>query len=171
MHELSIVYELYRTVTQLAAEAGCTGWKRCACKSGSCPVWRARTCGSAGMLWCEIRRFVLPGWSWSTCRLLPCVRIVPACMLIWPVPALAPVAVATIISFCPAANFSSTGSRGIKNQPTTVRLFAQSSAFICFFELTVGGVEPDHAWTAGEKMTRTGVPERQYFAANLQIGK
>lgn len=122
------------------------------------------------MLWCEIRRFVLPGWSWSTCRLLPCVRIVPACMLIWPVPALAPVAVATIISFCPAANFSSTGSRGIKNQPTTVRLFAQSSAFICFFELTVGGVEPDHAWTAGEKMTRTGVPERQYFI-NRQIKK
>lgn len=131
MHELSIVYELYRTVTQLAAEAGCTGWKRCACKWGSCPVWRVRTCGSAGMLWCEIRRFVLPGWSWSTCRLLPCVRIVPTCMLIWPVPALAPVAVATIISFCPAANSSSTGSRGIKNQPTTVRLFAQSSAPVC----------------------------------------
>ena len=83
------------------------------------------------MLWCEIRRFVLPGWSWSTCRLLPCVRIVPACMLIWPVPALAPVAVATIILFCPAANFSSTGSRGIKNQPTAVRLFAQSSAPVC----------------------------------------
>ena len=118
MHELSIVYELYRTVTQLAAEAGLHR------------VEAVRTCGSAGMLWCEIRRFVLPDWSWSTCRLLPCVRIVPACMPIWPVPALAPVAVATIISFCPAANSSSTGSRGIKNQPTTVRLFAQSSASV-----------------------------------------
>ena len=117
MHELSIVYELYRTVTQLAAEAGLHR------------VEAVRL--QVGELWCEIRRFVLPGWSWSTCRLLPCVRIVPACMLIWPVPALAPVAVAMIISFCPAANSSSTGSRGIKNQPTTVRLFAQSSAPVC----------------------------------------
>ena len=130
MHELSIVYELYRTVTQLAAEAGLHRVEAVRLQV-SCPVWRVRTCGSAGMLWCEIRRFVLPGWSWSTCRLLPCVRIVPACMLIWPVPALAPVAVATIISFCPAANSSSTGSRGIKNQPTIVRLFAQSSAPVC----------------------------------------
>jgi len=36
-----------------------------------------------------------------------------------------------------------------------------------FFEWTVGGVEADHAWTAGEKMILTGVPEQQYFAANL----
>ncbi len=131
MHELSIVYELYRTVTQLAAEAGLHRVEAVRLQVGELSGVEVRTCGSAGMLWCEIRRFVLPGWSWSTCRLLPCVRIVPTCMLIWPVPALAPVAVATIISFCPAANSSSTGSRGIKNQPTTVRLFAQSSAPVC----------------------------------------
>lgn len=131
MHELSIVYELYRTVTQLAAEAGLHRVEAVRLQVGELSGVEGpylRECWNAVV---RDTPLVLPGWSWSTCRLLPCVRIVPACMLIWPVPALAPVAVATIISFCPAANSSSTGSRGIKNQPTTVRLFAQSSAPVC----------------------------------------
>ena len=167
MHELSIVYELYRTVTQLAAEAGLHRVEAVRLQVGELS-------GVEGPYLRECWNAVVRDTPLRSTRLelehLPAIAMCAhcaRCMLIWPVPALAPVAVATIISFCPAANSSSTGSRGIKNQPTTVRLFAQSSAFICFFELTVGGVQPDHALTAGEKMTLTGVPERQYFAANL----
>ena len=61
MHELSIVYELYRTVTQLAAEAGLHRVEAVRLQVGELSGVEVRTCGSAGMLWCEIRRFVLPG--------------------------------------------------------------------------------------------------------------
>ena len=130
MHELSIVYELYRTVTQLAAEAGLHRVEAVRLQVGELS-------GVEGPYLRECWNAVVRDTPLCSTRLelehLPAIAMCAHCARLY-----AHLACARACPRCGShdhlilsANSSSTGSRGIKNQPTTARLFAQSSAPVC----------------------------------------
>lgn len=131
MHELSIVYELYRTVTQLAAEAGLHRVEAVRLQVGELS-------GVEGPYLRECWNAVVRDTPLCSTRLelehLPAIAMCAHCARLY-----AHLACARACPRCGSHDHLILSGRqflidrieGIKNQPTTVRLFAQSSAPVC----------------------------------------